>query len=221
VSTGQFSHSDNTFMGSGSRDMYNGINTFMPKFVAGMSSGKDGTIVQSTVVQGTVTKSNQTYKVGDTGPAGGIIFYDKGEVSEGWRYLEAAPANSEFTAEWGTYKNNVANTKPGGGYGKQNTRIIVDRLKELREFNKAAQLCAIMEINGYKDWFLPSKEELDVMYKNLKQKGLGGFSDVYYWSSSSSEYGSDYNACSQNFESGYQGSASKNSSLSVRAIRAF
>jgi len=31
------------------------------------------------------------YAVGDTGPAGGIVFYDKGSESDGWRYLEAAP----------------------------------------------------------------------------------------------------------------------------------
>ena len=29
--------------------------------------------------------------IGDKGPAGGIIFYDKGYYSDGWRYLEAAP----------------------------------------------------------------------------------------------------------------------------------
>ena len=33
------------------------------------------------------------YKIGDEGPAGGVIFYDKGEYSDGWRYLEAAPAD--------------------------------------------------------------------------------------------------------------------------------
>ena len=33
------------------------------------------------------------YKVGDIGPAGGYIFYDKGKYSDGWRYLEAAPAD--------------------------------------------------------------------------------------------------------------------------------
>ena len=33
------------------------------------------------------------YKVGDIGPAGGYIFYDRGYYQDGWRYLEAAPAD--------------------------------------------------------------------------------------------------------------------------------
>jgi len=38
------------------------------------------------------------YQIGDTGPAGGIVFYDRGFISDGWRYLEATPASAEFTA---------------------------------------------------------------------------------------------------------------------------
>ena len=41
------------------------------------------------------------YNIGDTGPAGGIVFYDKGRVSDGWRYLEAARAGTEAEAIWG------------------------------------------------------------------------------------------------------------------------
>lgn len=31
------------------------------------------------------------YRIGGRGPAGGFIIFDKGEYSDGWRYLEAAP----------------------------------------------------------------------------------------------------------------------------------
>ena len=44
------------------------------------------------------------YKIGDTGPAGGIVFYDKGDNSDGWQYLEAAPCEFEFTANWNSAK---------------------------------------------------------------------------------------------------------------------
>jgi len=42
----------------------------------------------------------QNYQIGDTGPAGGFIFYDRGDSSDSWRYLEAAPAEFEFEANW-------------------------------------------------------------------------------------------------------------------------
>ena len=28
------------------------------------------------------------YNIGDLGPAGGIVFYDKGNNKDGWRYIE-------------------------------------------------------------------------------------------------------------------------------------
>ena len=41
------------------------------------------------------------YAVGDTGPAEGIVFYDKGSYSDGWRYLEAAKSDQATRVEWG------------------------------------------------------------------------------------------------------------------------
>jgi hypothetical protein len=51
-------------------------------------------------VPSSYAQGNRAYKVGDAGPAGGIIFYDKGDNSDGWQYLEAAPPDFEFTANW-------------------------------------------------------------------------------------------------------------------------
>jgi hypothetical protein len=36
------------------------------------------------------------FSVGEIGPAGGYVFYDKGNNNGGWRYLEAAPQSAEF-----------------------------------------------------------------------------------------------------------------------------
>ncbi|MDD3981064.1 MAG: InlB B-repeat-containing protein [Spirochaetia bacterium] len=43
----------------------------------------------------------QSYGPSYPGSAGGLVFYDKRYYSDGWRYLEMAPASTEWTAEWG------------------------------------------------------------------------------------------------------------------------
>jgi len=225
VSTGEFSHSDNDFMGSGSRDLYNGITGLMAKFVAGMSAEGDK-VVQGGRNGTSITGATATYKIGDFGPAGGHIFYDKGVFSGGWRYLEAAPAETEFRAQWGAYQQDVPGTGTAVGSGKRNTQLIVERLKQLNESGRAAQLCESLNFDGFNDWFLPSKDELDLMYKNLRQKGLGSFTTTedktnwthIYWSSSQNNNGS---AWLQYFSSGDQYVSSKSNTYSVRAVRAF
>jgi len=164
------------------------------------------------------TSTEKIYKIGDIGPAGGIVFYDKGFISDGWRYLEAAQASSEFSAQWGNWKV-AAKTSTAVGSGKRNTEIIVERLRQLGENGKAAQMCVNLNFDGNKDWFLPSKDELDLMYKNLKQKELGGFSNNWYWSSSQSDL--VYSAWIQGFSNGNQGNLYKDDTGIVRAIRAF
>lgn len=161
--------------------------------------------------------------IGKTGPAGGLIFYDKGSYSNGWRYLEAAPASTEWKrAIWSNNERTIEGTEEGIGTGQSNTTKIVAWLNSHKEINKAAQLCdsLVVENNGvtYSDWFLPSRDELKLMYENLYLKGAGGFTSSYW---SSSEHRS-HTAYAHNFRDSSQGSMwYKTYYQSVRAVRAF
>ena len=68
------------------------------------------------------------------------------------------------------------------------------------------------------DYYLPSKDEGELMHKNLNNVGVGGFMDGEYWSSSESDAPS---AWRQSFVSGRQGNASKNNTSYVRPVRRF
>lgn len=100
-----------------------------------------------------VLSAGTDYNIGDIGPAGGIIFHDKGFISGGWQYLEAAPFDSEFDAQWGAIEHNVFGTEFTTGTGRRNTERIVARLNQLSETGKAAQICHDLIINGFNDWF--------------------------------------------------------------------
>ena len=180
--------------------------------------------VSVSVVQETV------YKIGDTGPAGGIIFYDKGNNVDGWRYLEAAPASTEEKAlQWLVSGINTRANGVDVGAGKQNTKNIMDASVQAVVNAPAARYCDRLVYGGYDDWYLPSKNELGLMYINLKVDGIGGFSSNFYWSSSQEN---NNNAWIQNFNYGnntasmgigtqYIYSVTDRSQMSVRAIRQF
>jgi hypothetical protein len=84
--------------------------------------------------------------------------------------------------------------------------------------NYAARLCDIHEAGGYDDWFLPSKDELDLIYDNLKVHALGDFSDNYYWSSSEDDA---YYAWGQSFIGRFQSNYTRYREAQVRPVRAF
>jgi hypothetical protein len=171
--------------------------------------------------QSAVLNVTTTYAIGDRGPAGGWIFYDKGVVSDGWRFLEAAP-HDIGPAQWGADGRKVKGTAPGVGTGKRNTRVIVRYLRLRGKHDTAAQLCdklAVGDRDKFDDWFLPSRNELGQMYHSLKQKGLGRFSNSWYWSSSQDDDSYSW-ALDFNDGSSYFGK-SKDKAYLVRAVRAF
>ena len=171
-----------------------------------------------------ITTAVRAYAIGDFGPAGGLVFYDKGIFSNGWRYLEAAPPETEFTSvQWGASNIDVPGTGTAIGSGKRNTEILVEHFRRAGESGRAAQLCVALNFDGFTDWFLPSKDELNLMYQNLSKKGWGSFTNLRYWSSSQ---GNSTKAWYQYLGDGQQYgtqdvATGKNASFSVRAIRAF
>ncbi|MDR1100501.1 MAG: DUF1566 domain-containing protein [Treponema sp.] len=163
------------------------------------------------------------YNIGDPGPAGGLIFYDKGNNTGGWRYLEAAPTSTEWKGiQWGP-EGEIKGTIMDMGSGKKNTQIITNHAVVSGGNFRAAWLCDSLEYGGYDDWFLPSKAELNLVYLNLKERGLGGFNNEWYWSSSESASGTSW---TQHFNNGNQSDAYYNDGRktvghNVRAIRQF
>lgn len=135
--------------------------------------------------------SREDYRLGDTGPAGGFIFYDNpNHATDGWRYLEAAPYDQSSGAKWGCFRSEVDGARGTAvGTGRQNTRDILDACDDP---TSAARLCDSLVVNGVDGWFLPSTDELVLMYRNLAAHGIGNFryagaiDNFTYWTSSQS-----------------------------------
>ncbi|MCC6461151.1 MAG: DUF1566 domain-containing protein [Saprospiraceae bacterium] len=143
---------------------------------------------------------------------GGIIFYVDAKGQHG---LIAALTNQPLSP-WGCSGKVIINARgTARGCGDANTASIVDSCATA---GIAARVCDDLVLNGYSDWFLPNKDELNLMYTNLKLAGLGGFSNASYLSSSEVDA---LQAWGQTFSSGVQGPVQKANSNFVRAIRRF
>jgi len=185
------------------------------------------TVTQATTSQSAVVPA---YKIGDTGPAGGLIFYDKGNNTGGWRYLEAASSSSEVRVIWSRedIPQNTINSSDSVinqrtiGLGKSNTRKLMNTFNNRGGgFDTAARYCDDLVLNGFDDWFLPSFDELSWIYGNLHRKGLGEFKneqDSYYWSSTQTDY---WRAYSIDFYNGNRRDSNIINPWYVRAIRQF
>ena len=159
--------------------------------------------------------------IGDT-HQGGIIFYLDASGCHG---LISAPSNPISPKQWynGSYVDTYAYGN-GIGAGEGNSQGI-RRWQGICSSCYASELCQDLSLGGYSDWYLPSKYELNLMYENIGQGNalglgnVGGFANYYYWSST--EYDNFIFAWFQDFYFGDQNGHVKNSTLYVRAIRAF
>ena len=139
-----------------------------------------------------------SYKVGETGPGGGKVFYlhasgtftspgstcntaGVGGIST-CKYLEASPPtgtryNIDLQRSWATLANQttkvtgVTGTEIGTGY--QNTSSIADQSGNVAETSAAVEARAYRGPNGLSDWFLPSVVELNELCKFARGQTTG------------------------------------------------
>jgi len=158
-----------------------------------------------------------TLSVGQAGPGGGIVFFNKGNSTGGWQYLETAKSDQSTASAWGCVGTSIPGTQLAVGSGEANTSLIVAGCSEA---SFAAKLCNDLVSGGQTDWFLPSRDELNLMYKNLHTNNQGNFNtSSVYWSSTEHDF--DY-AWYFNFTNGDANSSlGKYNTVYVRAVRAF
>ena len=184
------------------------------------------------------SKNTTTYNIGDDGPGGGIIFYHSeagfdvyepdGSVKK-CHYLEVSKFDlgkiSWCSRKYGADYCNITTTLTKLGSGKINTFKIIKSYHSGGTLTK--ENCAALACHSYStattkagDWFLPSKDELNLLYQNLGKRVLlsNTTNDNWYWSSS--QYLNN-RAWYQSFSDGYQGDTDKDYTHSVRAVRAF
>lgn len=142
---------------------------------------------------------------------GGIVFYIDASGEHG---LIAATADKGAATWWNGVYTNTGATDTTIGSGKINTRKIIQSQGKNGDY--AARICATYKGGGFTDWFLPSKNELDELYK---QKNIvGGFEKTVYWTSSENAM---KNAWHQGFGGGYPDRANKSIHSFVRPVREF
>ena len=158
-------------------------------------------------------------EIGDNYGGGKVAYIlqsgDPGYIAGQVHGLIAATIDQTATGiQWYNGTNvTTAATGTALGTGNANTNAIVS-VQGAGSY--AARLCFDLVLNGYTDWYLPSKDELNKL--NLNNALIGGFVTNFYWSSSEV---SSSAAAAQRVISGATANSSKSNAFFVRAIRSF
>lgn len=148
---------------------------------------------------------------------GGIVFWLDGKggglvvAPDGWNGKEGEPQ-----ARFGCTEIRIKGMAEGVGAGKTNTRLILEQCPDKEP--TAARIASDAVINGFDDWYLPSKEEMKLLYDALHVTGLQKLRYDFYWTSTQS---SGLMAWSFSFAKGIAYSYDKMDSDHVRPIRRF
>ena len=158
-----------------------GISGGITYYVRAFLTTKDSVIYGNQI---TFTATASTIGLGNS-YGGGIIFYIDNTGQHG---LIVAPSDQTESIAWdnGNYINITSDfvTSSDVGTGQANTDVIIAGLGTALGTNYAAYITKNVSINGFKDWYLPSKDDLTTISANLSTAQLSTFTDNGYWSSS-------------------------------------
>ena len=128
--------------------------------------------------------THNTYTIGQS-YGGGTIFYIDSTKQHGL-IVAVSDAASGNQIPWDIEVNNtfplVGATDTAIGAGASNTSKTVAALGTV--YGSNAAYMASLPASGYSDWYLPSKDELNLIFVNLTKAGLGNMQSNVYWSSS-------------------------------------
>jgi hypothetical protein len=152
---------------------------------------------------------------------GGKIGYilqsgDPGYVAGQDQGLVVAKANLSTGIKWfnGVYKaTGATGWMLGDGFADTSAAIAAQGPTAT---DYAAGLARACTDGGYTDWYLPCRNELNILY--LNKAAIGGFVAEYYWSSTEIDVNRAYNL---DFAAGGQYASNKNDGGRVRAVRTF
>jgi len=170
------------------------------------------------LINGCKKDNSKSLSVGDSYMGGKVAYIlkssDPGYNAEVQHGMIAAPTDQSTGIMWWNGISSVTGaTAITYGTGNANTQTIVT---SQGVGSYAAKLCSDLVLGGYDDWYLPSKDELFILYTN--RVIIGSFASTSYWSSSEVSTGS---ALLHGFSSGIQGSGGKGFLANVRAVRSF
>ena len=191
----------------------------------------DESNLELTVTSLLITESNNSpgnllYEIGDIG-FGGVIFY----IDESGEHGLVCTFNDQSNnSKWGNKRKIKKNERLSEELNTSKT-IFGEKRKE-GQFHRndfANRLCKKLKLKfeneTYKDWYLPSKKELNLLYirrrevdQAVNENGGSQLESGYYWSSTEYSYDKSW---VQYFSTGKQTIQFKNFPNNVRAIRAF
>jgi hypothetical protein len=123
------------------------------------------------------TSSTPTLVIGQKYAGGNIIYLD----GSGQHGLTASGDNSN-TAPWGCFGTLIGSGAQNSavGYGNTNSQAIINGCNDP---HFAASVCTMINSGYYYDWYLPTVEELRLVFLNLIDENVPGFSTNGYWTS--------------------------------------